>query len=496
MATIIAKNITASGVTVPDLSGVYIGPYDEVELTTFFPLHRIEDSLDLDDWINADIIRINDGVRDLTKDESLEHTYIDTDYEVPKRFISLLDTPSTFSGIDYVFLKVNQNRDGVEFTPINFTDLYDVPTYSGHAGDIVIVNNYETGLDYMALSCGGKHFDAYSTDNDVDISSGWADVPLNAERQKSIDFTHNTDSAEVTITSSGTYTVIARVSTKTTVGTGRSDSVMRVVADSGSGYAEVDGTLGYIYNRNVDQGKGTSTVAFTNHFNANDKIKVQAGRNSGSSTIKLAPEGSSLTIFTTEGLRGPKGNAGEDGQDGAPGSGSTVGVKKDGQNVSGTTFHTLNFEGFDFVESTASGTVTISGCCDDAGGGDPADGVLWGESDGTSSTNSESYQQKLRVTFTPEYGAYYEVTSSCLYSHEDTGVFCFIRIQVDDSTTKKEMVRELYNFKYEDGAWSPYSSNFVIWLDATEHTIDMDYCQDDNPKTMYIKEAVITARRI
>lgn len=330
---IYAINLTASGVEIYDLSGLYIDPYDTVDLSLFFSIDEIDQSEDLTNALESGLIVLNDGEQDLDLEDSYDLSTVPTFYDVPTRFLDLLDTPATYDGTtpDTRYLKISTTESGIEFTPINFVDLNDVPTYSGSAGQIPIVKDGEDGLDFISL-----------------------------------------------------------------------DDILD----------------------------------------------------------------------------------------------STINVKKNGVNVTGTPFSTLNFEGFDFVESTASGTVTISGCCEVAGDGDPADGALWGESNDQSSTNSESYQQKLRVTFTPEYAAYYEITSSCLYSHDDTGVFCFIRIQVDDSTTKKEMVRELYNFKKEDGAWSPYSSNFVIWLDATQHTIDMDYCQDDNPKTMYIKEAVITARRI
>lgn len=122
--------------------------------------------------------------------------------------------------------------------------------------------------------------------------------------------------------------------------------------------------------------------------------------------------------------------------------------------------------------------------------------VYWVESNGESSTTSDKYQQKISLVFTPHSAGHYEINFSTMYSHSDTGVFCKIRIQVDDSTTKKEMLRELNNFKYEDGAWSPYTGNFVVYLDKSEHYIDMDYCHGDRPKTIYIKEAVIIARRI
>ena len=47
---------------------------------------------------------------------------------MPHDFLDLTDTPTTDSGLEYIFLKVNDERDGVEFTPISFLDLADTPT--------------------------------------------------------------------------------------------------------------------------------------------------------------------------------------------------------------------------------------------------------------------------------------------------------------------------------------------------------------------------------
>lgn len=104
---------------------------------------------------------------------------------VDNTFISLGDTPITYSGIDYFFLKVNDEKTGVIFSPvdlvdigittasghggkflfltenedqidfkdIDFLDLYDTPaTYSGYEGQIPVVNGEGTGLEFTTLS--------------------------------------------------------------------------------------------------------------------------------------------------------------------------------------------------------------------------------------------------------------------------------------------------------------------------------------------------------
>lgn len=149
--SIIAKNITASGIELQDLAGVYIDAFSEVDLVEFFTLDRVDSSTDLYEAIEAGIIILNDGARDLTKEESLQHSAIPTDYEIPRRFLDLYDTPNTFSGIEYVFLKVNEEKTGVEFTPIMFQDLDDVPTYSGSENRIPRINSSAGGIEFVTV---------------------------------------------------------------------------------------------------------------------------------------------------------------------------------------------------------------------------------------------------------------------------------------------------------------------------------------------------------
>jgi hypothetical protein len=114
--SIIAKNITASGIELPDLGGIYIDASSEVDLVEFFTLDRIDSSVDLYDTIYADIIILNDGTRDLTKAESLEHSSVPTVYEIPDTFLDLNDTPTTYSGYGGNIVVVNDNEDGLEYT--------------------------------------------------------------------------------------------------------------------------------------------------------------------------------------------------------------------------------------------------------------------------------------------------------------------------------------------------------------------------------------------
>lgn len=138
--SIFAKNLTASGIYVPDLSGLYIPASGTADLLEYFDLGRIMLSLDLDSEIEAGSIIINDGTRDLDKAKSLEHTNLD-----------LLDTQATYSGIGYKYLKIKDSEDGIEFTPIGFLDLFDTPaTYSGYEGHILSVNAGQTGFEYIA----------------------------------------------------------------------------------------------------------------------------------------------------------------------------------------------------------------------------------------------------------------------------------------------------------------------------------------------------------
>jgi hypothetical protein len=156
---IIVKNTTASGISINDLAGITVGPYSEVDLREFFSLDEINYSNDLEELINNETIILNDGTRDLNKEESIEHANVYTSYEAPNYFFDLRDTPATFSGYEGMGFKVGPPGSGIQFTtladsvPNTFVGLLDTPaTYSGFAGLYPVVNNDESGIELSTIN--------------------------------------------------------------------------------------------------------------------------------------------------------------------------------------------------------------------------------------------------------------------------------------------------------------------------------------------------------
>lgn len=155
---IYAKNLTASGIEIGDLSGLYIDPYDTVEISLFFSIDEIDQSEDLTDAIADSLIVLNDGERDLSLEESYDISTVPTVYDVPYTFTDLVDTPATYSGYEGLGLKVSPTGSGVEYTTLAtprdyFIELLDTPaTYSGYKGQGLKVNPAGTGLQFATLA--------------------------------------------------------------------------------------------------------------------------------------------------------------------------------------------------------------------------------------------------------------------------------------------------------------------------------------------------------
>jgi hypothetical protein len=199
-------------------------------------------------------------------------------------------------------------------------------------------------------------FDGYNTDPSS-IDTAWVDMPINIERLKDSIFTHLTDSAEVTITEDSRYSIVARVSLDEQSGNNRTEGEIRILEDTGSGFVEVPGTRGYLYSRQNSQGANTATVKFIKDYSVNSKIKVQARRSSGNSTLEFIPNGSSLIIQKCTGQKG---------QRGATGSGSSVSVNLNGLPLTGNPFDTINLIGNNFNAVNAGGSQVDITCKRDA----------------------------------------------------------------------------------------------------------------------------------
>jgi len=126
--------------------------------------------------------------------------------------------------------------------------------------------------------------------------TGWTDVPINIVSLTTGTYSHSTPSAEVTVLRRGLYKVTAECSTTISSGTGRTDSEMRLMVDSGSGFTEVAGTRRAMYNRTLNLGENSASTSRYLQLDAGDKVKIQARKEGGPSNLQLLTNGSALNI--------------------------------------------------------------------------------------------------------------------------------------------------------------------------------------------------------
>lgn len=340
--------------------------------------------------------------------------------------------------------------------------------------------------DLFSILSPGPVFDAYDHAGGTSVVAGAA-VPLSVERQKTSDFTHSTSTSnsEVTIAVAGQYIVHAEVTTDVTSGSSRSDSSMWLELDTGSGFAEVEGTRGEMYNRQATQGASSASCTAILNLDAGDKLRIYCQRNSGSNTVVLHADGSRLIITA---MRGPAGADGADGADGAqgdPGSGSNIVVKDDGSTV-GTVMDTINFGSGLVVTDDGSGNCTV-----DAAGG-VEEYTTWDASGG--STTSTSFQTIETLTFTPSNaGEDWLVEWGCEWKVADADERCLLRVLIDGAT----VINEHYDIGLVNNAYSVISCCFQLSaLSASSHTIAVQYHPLHNWTTMTIKNIFIRARSL
>lgn len=169
MKTVIAKNITASGINIDDLSGVTIPASGTRNLSDQFEFYRLVTAEDLLECVASGTIVINDGTRDLSATEAaLYISYddatslqqipiVDPDISTPYGGYTVRydagqlmfdfdtytfnDMPGTIISDNGVFYIVNASGTSQLQIRIPFTNLTDVPTsYSGSYGDLLMVS--------------------------------------------------------------------------------------------------------------------------------------------------------------------------------------------------------------------------------------------------------------------------------------------------------------------------------------------------------------------
>lgn len=249
-------------------------------------------------------------------------------------------------------------------------------------------------------------FDVYNN-GAIQTFTNTITLALDTVRENSGDFTLT--SSTITSVTAGTYLLIYRVSTDIASGSARSCSRALLELDTGSGFSEVIGSRGYMYNRDSSNADNTCTVSLILNLNVGDALRIRVNRESGSDTINVIQQGSGVTIVSV-GTNGPVGPAGADGDVtwegtwvsqnyvinqaveylgssyvcisntvsnelptntsfwdllaskgdiGPTGSGSSVSVLNDGTPVTGSPFEKLNFLGFESVSQNGGDSTQV-----------------------------------------------------------------------------------------------------------------------------------------
>ena len=135
------KNITSSGIQIPDLSGIYIDAYSQRDLREYFSLDDIDYSLDLKTAISGGLLVLNDGTKDLTMEESFDISSVPTFYELPDHLIKMEDTPDDYEDGSYLKSTVS----GTEWATLSGTPgIVSIIKYDSSEGESSTTNTIYT----------------------------------------------------------------------------------------------------------------------------------------------------------------------------------------------------------------------------------------------------------------------------------------------------------------------------------------------------------------
>ncbi|ARR74925.1 hypothetical protein SAGO17_0005 [Mimivirus AB-566-O17] len=128
------------------------------------------------------------------------------------------------------------------------------------------------------------------------ISTSYTDVLFNTTRLVDSIYTYNTSTGILDITEDGIYIINCNISTRTNSNT-ETQSNIRLVIDSGSGYTEIPGTRSYIHND--DSPDSDETAIFNCVYSAltGDKVKIQAITESGANLSSTIVNGCNFNVL-------------------------------------------------------------------------------------------------------------------------------------------------------------------------------------------------------
>jgi hypothetical protein len=277
-----------------------------------------------------------------------------------------------------------------------------------------------------------KYFDSYNDTGGTTINSNYTDIPLASENIKDSIYTHSANSAELEVTEDGRYCVFARICYTKSSGTTETLVKSRIVVNSDTSFFELSGTQSCSYHTNTTTGTQQTFIGATIQLAANSRLKLQGIVEDGSN-IQLANFGTGLTVFRLEPL-----NVGEQG---LVIFGSELG----------------------YVEST-----------------------------NTTSANSVTYIQKLRLTTDNIPSGTYRVGFYYIWTIDNTNQDFTSRIEIDDTLTIHETTESIQRSNQDIA-----TSGFVhITLSLGVHTIDLDFRVASTNTTASIKDARIEFWRL
>ena len=257
-----------------------ITPSSSADLTT-------KQYVDNKTWLSTDITDFDTAVNANTNvsnnithrtSSGVDHTWLDQDVTIGSA--PQFSITNMYGGIS------NFTNDSNFITSASVT--YESLNTNGDIG---------TGVTQVAK---GDHnhnqlFYTYSVAGDIDISAGWTDLWYDTEDTKDSIYTFSNDK-EITVGTTGLYEINYSVSTYITTHVDDTESLVKIQMDDGNGYVDVDGSFSGLFNYSSTYGLNSAAKTILLSLSTNDKVKIQAKRNNGSSTIKTFPNSCTLLM--------------------------------------------------------------------------------------------------------------------------------------------------------------------------------------------------------
>lgn len=134
-----------------------------------------------------------------------------------------------------------------------------------------------------------------------------------------------------------------------------------------------------------------------------------------------------------------------------------------------------------------------------SGGEEAQTSFIWhAEDEGEDSTTSSSYQQKVRLTFIPNFTGDYEIRFYAETTQNHNNARVYTRVQIDDTDTiaEQERVKAGSNTEFGwDGTWFGWGGiGYHAFTSGVSYDIDLDYHSQAN-KSMRIRRGRLSAER-